>query len=151
VHPPKDFDRWARVCVNIIRHYNEGWADGFRHNIRYWEIWNEPDLMPPSPMWTGTAEEYFRLYAVAAEAIKAHDSALKVGGRALAGLVKEGPGTSGKSLRVTPKIRSVYTPVMIFLGSYLTRLPGEVIYGPDYLTHLIQLFFHFLRRSNLCP
>ena len=29
-HPPKDFAKWARICVNIIRHYNEGWAGGFR-------------------------------------------------------------------------------------------------------------------------
>ena len=41
--PPKDFAKWARICEHIIRHYTEGWANGFRYNIRYWEIWNEPD------------------------------------------------------------------------------------------------------------
>ncbi|MBI4578450.1 MAG: hypothetical protein HY718_02035 [Planctomycetes bacterium] len=40
----KDFAKWAKICVNIIRHYNEGWADGFHYNIRYWEIWNEPNV-----------------------------------------------------------------------------------------------------------
>ena len=29
IYPPKDFDKWARICEHIIRHYNEGWADGF--------------------------------------------------------------------------------------------------------------------------
>lgn len=80
--PPKDFDRWAAVCVNIIRHYNEGWAGGFRHNIRYWEIWNEADN---PAMWSGTPEQYFQLYTVAARAIKRHDPTLKVGGPAVSG------------------------------------------------------------------
>ncbi len=77
VHPPADFDKWAEVCVNIIRHYNEGWADGFHHNIHYWEIWNEP-WNPRN--WTGTHEEYYRLYEAAAKAIKTHDASLQVGG-----------------------------------------------------------------------
>ncbi len=25
-------------------HYNEGWAHGFELGIKYWGIWNEPDL-----------------------------------------------------------------------------------------------------------
>jgi hypothetical protein len=78
-HPPMDFQKWARICVNIIRHYNEGWAGGFHHDIQYWEIWNEPE---GSGMWTGTREQYFELYETAARAIKAHDASLKVGGPA---------------------------------------------------------------------
>ena len=27
--PPKDYDKWARICEHIIAHYTEGWADGF--------------------------------------------------------------------------------------------------------------------------
>jgi xylan 1,4-beta-xylosidase len=78
-HPPKDFSKWARICINVIRHYNEGWANGFHHNIKYWEIWNEPEI---DTMWTGTRRQYFELYATAAKAIKAHDPSLKVGGPA---------------------------------------------------------------------
>ena len=78
VHPPKDFAKWAQVCVNIVRHYNQGWANGFHHNIRYWEIWNEPWVQPQC--WTGTLEDYYRLYEVTAKAIKASDPALMVGG-----------------------------------------------------------------------
>ncbi|MBQ1223318.1 MAG: hypothetical protein IIX84_03435, partial [Oscillospiraceae bacterium] len=44
--PPADFKKWAVVCEHIIRHYNEGWADGYKLNIKYWEIWNEADLDP---------------------------------------------------------------------------------------------------------
>lgn len=79
--PPRDFDKWAKVSVNIVRHYNEGWADGHKFGIRYWEIWNEPDI--PN-FWAGTREQYFRLYEVTARALKRHDPALKVGGPALA-------------------------------------------------------------------
>ena len=43
IGPPKDFAKYARICEHVIRHYNEGWADGFHWDIRYWEIWNEPN------------------------------------------------------------------------------------------------------------
>lgn len=81
VHPPRDARKWAAVCVGIIRHYNEGWADGFRYGIEYWEIWNEPDNRPA--MWTGTDEDYFRLYSAASKAIKARFPSLRVGGPGL--------------------------------------------------------------------
>ncbi len=78
VVPPADFERWAAACIGIIRHYNEGWADGERYGIRYWEIWNEPENRPA--MWTGSEEDYYRLYATAAKAIKARFPDIKVGG-----------------------------------------------------------------------
>jgi hypothetical protein len=81
VHPPADYERWAAICLGIIRHYNEGWADGFHHDIRHWEIWNEPENRPA--MWSGTDEDYFRLYRVTASAIKRAFPDLKVGGPAV--------------------------------------------------------------------
>lgn len=85
--PPADAEQWARVCLGIIRHYNEGWAGGFKHGILDFEIWNEPDLGPA--MWAGKPEQYFALYACAARAIKAHDAKLRVGGPALANATGE--------------------------------------------------------------
>ena len=86
IHPPKDYGKWARVCEHVIRHYNEGWADGFRYGITYWEIWNEPDNGPTvarNQMWTGTAEQYFELYDVTAKHLKqCFGDAIKVGGYA---------------------------------------------------------------------
>lgn len=78
-NPPKDFDKWARICVNIVRHYNEGWAGGFHYDIQHWEIWNEASN---PPCWTGTMEDYYRLYETAVRALKAHNPKLKVGGPA---------------------------------------------------------------------
>lgn len=81
VHPPSDPVRWAAVCLGIIRHYNEGWAGGAQYKIRYWEIWNEPENRPA--MWSGSDEDYIRLYATAARTIKQRYPGLKVGGPAL--------------------------------------------------------------------
>ena len=83
VRPPEDFGKWARVCANIVRHYNEGWADGFRMGIEYWEIWNEPENQP---MWTGTKEQFFELYRVTSNLLKKEFPDIKVGGYASCGV-----------------------------------------------------------------
>jgi len=87
IFPPKDYKKWARICEHIIRHYNEGWADGFHYNIKYWEIWNEADLDQSSGRWEteprtwgGPIEEFHKLYAVAAKHLKECFPDLKIGG-----------------------------------------------------------------------
>ena len=87
IYPPKDYKKWARICEHIIRHYNEGWADGFHYNIRYWEIWNEADLDQSSGRWQtdprtwgGPIEEFHKMYAVAAKHLKECFPDLKIGG-----------------------------------------------------------------------
>ena len=86
--PPKDFHKWAVICEHIIRHYTEGWANGFHMDIEYWEIWNEPDLDPDDSThkrcWGGTKAEFFRLYDIAAKHLKACFPHLKIGGPAIA-------------------------------------------------------------------
>ncbi len=95
---PKDHGKWARICEHIIRHYTEGWADGFKWDIEYWEIYNEPDLGahlygddcmnhlddPPaySPTWTGTPNQFFDLFATTATHLKKCFPHLKIGGPA---------------------------------------------------------------------
>ena len=82
---PSDFGKWARICEHIIRHYNEGWADGYEWNIEYWEIWNEPDVVVGGTPreWTGTKEEFFEFYETAARHLKKEFPHLKIGGPAL--------------------------------------------------------------------
>lgn len=69
IDPPKDFAKWARICEHVVRHYNEGWADGFTYGIQYWEIWNEPDNSGPDPerneMWTGTPLDFYSWHSYA--------------------------------------------------------------------------------------
>jgi hypothetical protein len=82
-HPPKDYMKWARICEHIIRHYNEGWADGLYLGIEYWEIWNEPEL-DGHECWTGTTEEYCRFYKAVVTYLKGKFPHLKFGGPAAA-------------------------------------------------------------------
>ena len=82
VHPPKDFKKWAVICEHIIRHYNEGWNEGFHFDIEYWEIWNEPDNRPAC--WTGTMEQFYDFFEIAAKHLKGCFPNLKIGGPALA-------------------------------------------------------------------
>lgn len=85
--PPKDFNKWARICEHIIRHYNEGWANGYNLGIEYWEIWNEPDLdrddSPNKRTWGGTKAQFFDLYEIASKYLKSCFPNLKIGGPAL--------------------------------------------------------------------
>ena len=86
--PPADPNKWARICEHIIMHYNEGWADGYRFGIEYWEIWNEPDNEPiicDNPMWRGTPEQFFELYDISANYLKKRFPHLKIGGYASCG------------------------------------------------------------------
>ncbi len=88
IHPPKDFGKWARIAEHIIRHYNEGWANGYHWNLKYWEIWNEPDLDVNSEnkkCWSGTVEQFHDFYETAAKHLKSCFPDLKIGGPAIAG------------------------------------------------------------------
>ena len=98
IYPPKDYKKWAKICEHIIRHYNEGWADGYHMGIEYWEIWNEPDLDQPDDRWktdprtwAGTMEQFDRLYVITAKHLKKCFPHLKIGGPAMANPRKYGP------------------------------------------------------------
>ena len=85
-YPPKDYLKWARICEHIIRHYTEGWADGFNHKITYWEIWNEADNNNPTgnPCWQGTADEFCEFFIVSCRYLQSKFPSLKIGGPAIA-------------------------------------------------------------------
>lgn len=84
--PPKDFHKWAVICEHIIRHYTEGWADGFHMDIPYWEIWNEADGAADDAKhktcWGGTAAEFYEFFNIAATHLKKCFPHLKIGGPA---------------------------------------------------------------------
>ena len=87
--PPKDYKKWAIICEHIIRHYTEGWADGFYYDMPYWEIWNEPNLNRDESLdkkcWGGTAAEFYVFFRTALEHLKTTFPHLKIGGPAFAG------------------------------------------------------------------
>ena len=78
--PPQDYQKYAEVCAGIIRHYTKGWANGFHYDMKYWEIWNEPE--GHITMWTGTDEEFAKFYAIVLKRLKDEYPELKIGGPA---------------------------------------------------------------------
>jgi hypothetical protein len=91
IQPPPDFDTYASVVKHIAMHYNKGWDHGFRYKIRYWEFWNEPELL----FWSGTPEQFYSLYEKTARALKSLDPELRVGGVAKALPYDDGPYREG--------------------------------------------------------
>ena len=80
VSPPRDWERWELLIGALTRHL----VDRFGlEEIRGWafEVWNEANL---EVFWSGTREEYLRLYEVSVRAIRAVDGRLRVGGPASA-------------------------------------------------------------------
>ena len=118
--PPKNYEKWARICEHIIMHYTEGWAEGFRYNIRYWEIWNEPEVQNKM-MWCGTDEEYYKLYDVTAKHLKSRFPHLKIGGYASCGFYAIAP-----KVKIDPE----------------TNLPGTIP-PSDHEEKLMRFFYGF--------
>jgi xylan 1,4-beta-xylosidase len=80
VSPPKDWARWEALVGDLTAHLVERYGRG---EVRTWgfEIWNEANL---EVFWSGSRDEYFRLYDVSVAAVKAVDAGLPVGGPASA-------------------------------------------------------------------
>jgi xylan 1,4-beta-xylosidase len=78
--PPPDPAEYAIVARHVAQHYNDGWDAGYHLGIRYWEIWNEPDLVP---FWSGSSSQFYTLYADTARALKSLHPWMQVGGPAL--------------------------------------------------------------------
>ena len=59
IMPPKDYDVWSTLIRKLVGHWVERYGLA---EVRQWffEVWNEPNL---PAFWTGTQEDYFRLYA----------------------------------------------------------------------------------------
>ena len=80
VSPPKDWERWESLVAELTAHLVERFG---RDEVRRWafEVWNEANL---DVFWSGTRDEYLRLYDVSVRAVKAVDPGLIVGGPASA-------------------------------------------------------------------
>jgi len=80
VSPPKDWSRWETLVRDLTAHLVERFG---REEVRRWafEVWNEANL---DVFWSGTRDEYLRLYDVSVRAVKSVDPSLIVGGPASA-------------------------------------------------------------------
>jgi xylan 1,4-beta-xylosidase len=86
VTPPKDYEKWAALVSNLTQHFTERYG---AEEVKTWyfEVWNEPNLSPG--FWTGTQEDYFKLYKYAAQAVKNVNKEYRVGGPGTAGAAWE--------------------------------------------------------------
>ena len=80
VSPPRDWDRWESLVRDLVEHLVERYGLA---EVRRWgfEVWNEANL---EVFWSGTRDEYLRLYDVSVRAVKSVDAQLIVGGPASA-------------------------------------------------------------------
>ncbi len=123
-YPPRDFSKWARICEHIVSHYTEGWNDGFRMDIQYWEIWNEPDCRNAdgsNPCWQGTHRQFLEFFEVAIRHLKSRFPQLKFGGPAYTG-VSESHQPFQEFL---DHCKSHKVPLDFFSYHGYTRDPGE--------------------------
>ncbi len=74
---PVDIDTFVEVCANIVRHYNDYFANGFAYGIEYFE------LLGDISAYSDRKERVFEFYRRVASALKLVDRDLKVGGPCL--------------------------------------------------------------------
>ena len=75
VSPPRDWDRWGDLVRALVTHL----LDRYGEQVLGWdfEVWNEANL---EVFWSGSREEWMRLYDVTARAVKDVDPRIPVGG-----------------------------------------------------------------------
>jgi xylan 1,4-beta-xylosidase len=77
ISPPKDWDRWADLVTALTAHLVDRYGIDEVRDRWSFEVWNEANL---DVFWSGTEEEYLRLYDVTVAAVRKVDELLVVGG-----------------------------------------------------------------------
>lgn len=76
ISPPREWGEWHELVGGLAEHLVGRYG---RSEVTAWpfEVWNEPNL---AVFWSGSREEYLRLYDESALALKEVDPEIKVGG-----------------------------------------------------------------------
>jgi xylan 1,4-beta-xylosidase len=74
-YPPKDYNKWRELVYQWVKHSIERYGKK-EVTTWLWEVWNEPDI----PYWSGTFEEYCKLYDYAADGLKRACPECTIGG-----------------------------------------------------------------------
>ncbi len=79
---PKNETAWYKLINELVKHLTQRYG---KQEVAKWyfEVWNEPNLK--DLFFAGTMQDYFKLYALTAKAVKDADAGYKVGGPATAG------------------------------------------------------------------
>lgn len=104
-YPPKDYNKWRELVYQWVKHSIERYG---KEEVKswLWEVWNEPDI----EYWSGTFEEYCKLYDYAVDGLKKACNECTIGG----------PHTT------SPRSEKAY--------SYLTRFIEHCLRGKNYAT-----------------
>jgi xylan 1,4-beta-xylosidase len=78
--PPKDYNKWHDLVLNLVKHCVEKYGEE-EVLTWYWELWNEPDIF----YWSGTCEEFCKLYDYTEAAVHAVLKDARLGGPATTG------------------------------------------------------------------
>ncbi len=79
-YPPEDYNKWAELIYRWVKHSMERYGEE-EVKTWLWELWNEPNI----GYWSGTFEEYCKLYDYTMDAVK----------RACPDCIVGGPHTTG--------------------------------------------------------
>lgn len=74
-YPPKDYKKWEELVFQWVKHSVERYGVG-EVKTWYWEPWNEPNIK----YWSGTFEEFCKLYDYSAQGLKRACPECKIGG-----------------------------------------------------------------------
>jgi xylan 1,4-beta-xylosidase len=74
-YPPKDYNKWRELVYQWVKHSIERYGKP-EVTSWLWEVWNEPDIA----YWSGTFEEYCKLYDYAADGLKRACPECTIGG-----------------------------------------------------------------------
>ena len=74
-HPPTDYHAWGELVYQWASHCGQRYGKQ-EASSWLWEVWNEPDI----GYWSGTADEYCRLYDFAAHGLKRALPDARIGG-----------------------------------------------------------------------
>jgi xylan 1,4-beta-xylosidase len=74
-YPPKDYNKWRELVYQWVKHSIDRY--GKREVTTWlWEVWNEPDIA----YWSGTFDEYCKLYDYAVDGLKKACAECMIGG-----------------------------------------------------------------------
>jgi xylan 1,4-beta-xylosidase len=104
-YPPKDYNKWRELVYQWVKHSVERYGKA-EVTTWLWEVWNEPDI----GYWSGTFDEFCKLYDYAADGLKRACPECTIGG----------PHTT------SPRNEKAY--------SYLTRFIEHCLRGRNYAT-----------------
>ncbi|MEO5975737.1 MAG: beta-xylosidase [Chryseolinea sp.] len=74
-YPPKDYNKWRELVYQWGKHSLERYG---KEEVKtwLWEVWNEPDIQ----YWSGTFEEYCKMYDFAADGLRRACPECTIGG-----------------------------------------------------------------------